>query len=217
MAILIKTFQEKDLEYAQNLLNNGDLFFQHISTYRSIEDNNIRGDAKEGTQLERIKADVPISAKQILIGSPQGGKQFVLDLEKLRRDMPALANMSSGYFELTYTVDWLLYCMTYLDKKTNADETLRKLTCFGKYSVVITDYFEFISKVEKTIQCEKGLVSYSDRKELSPFIKSEQYRWQNEFRLGMNANGVKSRLISIGKIKGFICNSKDIQKIRLSL
>ena len=39
MAILVKTFQEKDLEYAQNLLNNGDLFFQHISTYRSIEDN----------------------------------------------------------------------------------------------------------------------------------------------------------------------------------
>ena len=140
-----------------------------------------------------------------------------MDLEKLRKDMPTFANISSGYFELTYAVDWLLYCITYLDSRMNVDETLKNISRFGKYSVVIEDCSDFIRKVEKTIQCEKGLVTYSNTRECSPFIKNEQYRWQNEFRLGMNANGAKSRLISIGKLKGFICNSKDIQKIRLSL
>lgn len=212
MQLLIKTFKEQDLKYAINLLNKGDLFFQHINVYKGIEDSNIRGDISEGTQSEQIETIIPPFVKHVTIGNPQG-KQYVLDLEKLRKDMPIFTDIKSGSFKITYIVDWLIYCMTYVDTKKDFTETLKKLHLLGKYCVVITDCNDFLLKVEETIKCEMRLVTYSNTQESNPFIKNEQYRWQSEFRLGMHSNGVNNRLVSIGKLKGFICEVTAIQNI----
>ena len=48
MEVLLKTFKESDFEYAKNLLDYGDLFFQHVTIYQEIEDNEVRGDKMRG-------------------------------------------------------------------------------------------------------------------------------------------------------------------------
>ncbi len=64
------------------------------------------------------------------------------------------------------------------------------------------------------IKCEKGLVRYSDNEATNPFSKRKKYSWQSEYRLCIAAEECKRKLISIGKMGGFICESKATNMIK---
>ena len=219
MKFLIKTFKEPDLQYAKNLLSNGELFFQHVSVYRKIEDNNIRGDNDEGSVLETYELNIPPHIKTLTIGNRNGGKIFIADLERARKGIPDLRGQEIQSIRIKYVVDCLIYCMTYIDNELeNQNEIIDGLQHFGKYSVII-QLDEFTAKVNSMIKCEKGLVCYSDNGTLDPFTKRKNYSWQSEYRLCIAAEGYKQKLISIGRLSGFICesNATNIIKKRLHI
>lgn len=210
MEILLKTFKESDYSFAKNLLDSGDLFFQHVSVYQEIEDGEVRGDLNEGQVVEEYELPVTPNMKKILIGNSDGGKQYVLDLEKVRENIPNLRGAGQSKIRINYTVDMLLYCMTYINNKTcNIQYILNNLSRLGKYCVVITDCKGFISKVNSQIKGKCGLVEYCDMKKSSIFVKKKFYSWQSEYRIGIAANGLKQKLISIGPLNGFIFDTSD--------
>lgn len=162
MEFLIKTFKDSDLQFAKNLLQYGDLFFQHVSVYRKIEDNNIRGDIDEGNVLETYEINIPSNIKTLTIRNENGGKTFIADLEIARKNIPDLREQDIQSIQIKYIVDWLLYCMTYINSEMkNQNEIIEKLQNLGKYCVIIK-YSDFIAKVNAAIKCEQGLVRYSD-------------------------------------------------------
>ena len=55
---LIKTFKESDYQYAQALLKNGELFFQHVNNYREMEEDIQRSDFDEGTAVDSFPAHI---------------------------------------------------------------------------------------------------------------------------------------------------------------
>jgi len=210
MEVLLKTFKESDFEYAKNLLDYGDLFFQHVMVYQEIEDNKVRGDKNEGQVVEVHNITLPPNIKKVYFGNPLGGKQYVIDLEMTREHIPALKEAELRDISIEYTVDWLLYCMTYVNNRnSNVQNILNNLSRLGKYCVVITDCKDFVSKVNSKIKGICGLVEYCDTKQPSPFIKKESYNWQSEYRIGIAANGLKQKLVSIGSLNGFIFDTSD--------
>ena len=118
--VLIKTFKKSDYQYAQALLNNGELFFQHVDAYRNMEGDCQRNDFEEGGVVENISAYIDPNVNSFYIGQPNG-KQFFVDWAAVRKNYPQLQNTSNSEplrFRISYVVDWLIYCMTYISLST---------------------------------------------------------------------------------------------------
>lgn len=214
--VLIKTFKKSDYQYAQALLNNGELFFQHVDAYRNMEGDCQRNDFEEGGVVENISAYIDPNVNSFYIGQPNG-KQFFVDWAAVRKNYPQLQNTSNSEplrFRISYVVDWLIYCMTYISLSTlNRSEVYETIAKLGEYSVVISDCNSFIEKIGQKVQIvKKGLVTYTDGKIINPFMKRKAgYSGQNEYRFAILANGAKTKTIQIGQVSGFICESKNIE------
>lgn len=138
----------------------------------------------------------------------------IADLELARKNIPDLRGQDIQSIRIKYIVDWLLYCMTYINSEMkNQNEIIEKLQNLGKYCVIIK-YSDFIAKVNAAIKCEQGLVRYSDNEKLDPFTKRRNYSWQSEYRLGLNAEGLKQKLVSIGNLDGVICESNNTNLLK---
>ena len=214
--VLIKTFKKSDYQYAQALLNNGELFFQHVDAYRNMEGDCQRNDFEEGEGVENISAFIDPNVNSFYIGQPNG-KQFFVDWAAVKKTYPQLQNTSNSgpmRFRISYVVDWLIYCMTYIGPSTlNRSEVFETIAKLGEYSVVISDCNSFMEKIGQKVQIvKKGLVTYTDGKIIDPFTKrNTEYSGQNEYRFAILANGTKNKTIQIGQVSGFICESKNIE------
>lgn len=216
--VLIKTFKESDYTYAQALLNNGELFFQHVINYRKMEGDSQRNDFEEGKAVDNISVCIDPSVNSFYIGH-SNGKQFYVDWTAVKRDHPQLQNKPL-HLQISYVVDWLIYCMTYINSSTpNRSKIFETITKLGKYSVVILDCNSFIKNIEQKIPIVKrGLVNYTDGKAIDPFTKRKvDYSGQNEYRFAISANGATTKTIQVGQVFGFICESKNIKDIEIYL
>ena len=211
---LIKTFKESDYQYAQALLKNGELFFQHVNNYREMEEDIQRSDFDEGTAVDSFPAHITPNVDFFYIKDPDG-KKFYLDWAAAKKAYPFLQK-GHIHLQLSYVVDWLIYSMTYINSSTfdrqKIFETIAKL---GKYSVVILDCNSFIKSVEQKVKIVKrGLISYVEDKIIDPFTKRKAaYFGQNEYRFAISANGATTKTIQVGPVSGFICESKNIPDI----
>lgn len=205
-------------QYLQNFLSKGQMLFRHVEEFRKIEDGNIRGDKKEGTQHEKINIRVAPNTSKISLGGI-GGKKFYIDWDALKKAHPQLAITTTQLtsFTLDYVADIHLYCITYINSNTpNIDKVLNAICKLGKYSAVITNCAEFIEKVNKSIPNAKmGFVRYVEEEEIrSVFDKKTEYDYQNEFRIVKNANGRMNSMMEIGKLSGFVCTSESLHTLK---
>ena len=207
---LIKTFNCE--EYAHRFLYNGEMRFAHVALFQKIEDGKIRGDITEGLTIETINADIAPNVTKFNLG-----KQYVVDWKGVKKQFPELANNSGKYqFRIRYQVDWLIYCLTYINSTTaDINKILSMCTNFGEYSTVICDCKDFLSKVVNLIpNCQQGLVKYSNEEIKHPFIKPLDYSWQQEFRIAISACNNKERFFNIGKLVGFVCKTKSLYMLK---
>lgn len=212
---LIKTFNRE--EYADRFLYNGEMRFSHIVSFQNIEDGEIRGDKTEGVTIETINADIAPNVTKFYLGSSNGGKLYVVDWEGVKKQFPEIANNPGKYqFRIKYQVDWLIYCLTYINSATpEINKILNKCTSFGEYSTVICDCEGFLSKVSNLVpNCQHGLVKYSNEEMKHPFIKPLDYSWQQEYRIAIPAGNNKERFFSIGKLRGFVCKTRSIYTLK---
>ena len=212
--ILVKTFKASDYKHALSLLENGELFFQHVANYQNMTGDIQRGDSEEGTTVEHIPICFGSDIKRPRIGRPDS-KIFSIDFETARIAHPQLSNMP-GVLKITYTVDWLIYCMTYVSSSTpNRSKIYETISKLGEFSVVILDCDSFIRRIICTTRIEKmGAVRYTDDAIDDPFTKRRTYfSGQNEYRFAISADGAKTKKIQVGAVASFICLSKDISKV----
>ena len=211
----IKTFSCE--EYAQSFLHNGEMKFSHIVSFQNIVDGEVRGDKNEGLTIEHFNAEISSNVTRFNLGNPSGGKQYVVDWAGVKKQFPEIAhNPGKLQFRIEYQVDWLIYCLTYINSKTlNIDRILDKCIDFGEYSTVICDCKDFLSKVTNLIPgCQKGLIKYSNEEMKHPFIKPLDYSWQQEFRIAIPATNNKEQFFYIGKLSGFVCKTRSLYTLK---
>ena len=209
----IKTFSK--LEYAELFLSKGQMLFRNFKYFRDIEDNKQRGDKSEGLAIEQKNIALSSNLKSLQIGKNNQGKQFFLDVEKLKKDKPELFN-EQIIMKISYYADCMLYCLTYIDSYTKEiDLVFNRIKKYGEYSVVITNCKDFLEKVNaKITNCEFGLVNYNNVKEIRDvFNKSTEYKYDSEFRI-IKTPSKDAEFIEIGKLQGFICKSESLKTIK---
>ena len=215
---LVKTFDRE--EYALRFLHNGEMKFSHIVSFQNIEDCEIRGDKTEGLAIETINTDIGPNVTKFNLGNPNGGKQYVVDWKAIKQHFPEMANNPGKFqFRIEYQVDWLIYCLTYINSTTpDVNKILNKCTSFGEYSTVICDCKDFLFKVNNSIpDCCQGFVKYSNEGMKHPFIKPLDYSWQQEYRIAIPASNIKERFFHIGKLIGFVCKTKSLHMLKQML
>ena len=209
----IKTFSK--LEYAELFLSKGQMLFRNFKYFRKIEDNKQRGDESEGLAIEQKNIVLSSNLKSLQIGRNNQGKQFFLDIEKLKNDKPELFNKELT-MKISYYADCILYCLTYIDSNTkDIDLVFNRIKNYGEYSVVITNCKDFLEKVKtKILGCECKFVKYNTEKDKKDvFNKPVEYKYDNEFRIVKNSSD-DSEFIEIGKLQGFICKSESLNAIK---
>lgn len=208
MGLLIKTFDK--LEYAERFLYLGEMKFSHVKHFQSIEDNCIRGDVQEGICSETFVIDLP-SVDKITIQGKSGGKTFICDWKKAR-EAYGLPEKGSMEFKLKYVADTLIFCMTVVEKgMDNIGKVLNNCKSFGKYSVIIPDPNSFLESCKNRLEIESyGKVSYNDTDEKGIYVKSKCYELQSEFRICINANQQKTKIVRIGRINGLIVEADKL-------
>lgn len=183
-----------------------------------MENDAQRGDLQEGRQVDSRMVDISTGVDHFYIGN-HNGKRYYVDWAAAIKDHPELQHsVQNGEYCIVvdYIVDWLIYCMTYvnssMDDLSEIYKTIKKL---GYYSVVVTEFDGFIKQIEQSINLERhGLVLYTDGEPKDPFMKRKDiYCGQSEYRFATVANRVKTKTIQIGQVSGFICESKDIDII----
>lgn len=191
------------------------MLFRNFKYFRGIEDNKQRGDKSEGLAIEQKNIVLFDNIKRVQIGKKNQGKQYFLDIERIKKDKPELFNKELT-MKISYYADCMLYCLTYIDSNTkNIDLIFERIKNYGEYSVVITDCRDFLEKVKTEILgCEFKLVNYNAEKDIKDvFNKPVEYKYDSEFRIVKNSSG-DSEFIEIGKLQGFICASKSLKAIK---
>lgn len=200
---ILKTFTH--LEHAADFLN-GKLLFRNIVYFQDIEEDGVRGDSQDGTMVERINTVISPNVKHFAIDG--GKKKYIVDWENAKKEIPILNHQLLGQLKLTYEVDYLIFCMTYINEKTkDRDKVIKNAQAFGKFSVVINDVFDFYNKLYKHLPAAKmDFVKYNDNMDLSPFVKRKKYKLQNEFRIAVERSDEDMRIVELEPLKGFICD-----------
>lgn len=200
---ILKTFTH--LEHAADFLN-GKLLFRNIVYFQDIEEDGIRGDSQDGTMVEIINAVISPNVKHFTIDG--GKKKYIVDWENAKKAL-SIPDRPLAQFRLTYVVDYLVFCMTYISEKTkDRDKVINYAQTFGKFSVVISDVFDFCNKLFKHLPAAKmDFVKYDDNLDLNPFIKRKKYKLQNELRILTERNAEETKIIDLKPLKGFICDT----------
>ena len=179
---LIKTFDRE--EYAQRFLLEGEMKFSHVALFQELEDGEIREDKNEGLAIEQKIISLDHTTKRVIIKSKDSERNYIVDWDAVKKVYPILNQEGKKdiQFRLTYIVDWLIYCITYINSETsNIEAVLQNCNSFGSFCVVICDCSDFLNKVKQTFpNCEYGFVRYSETAERSPFVKSKKYELQQE-------------------------------------
>lgn len=137
---------------------------------------------------------------------------------------PAFDDGLNKYIDVKYIVAANIYCMTLLNTDKYIDgRVYQEVLKFGKYSVVILDFDEFINKINKvrTVYIKNntennltfGKVEYINGDRPHIFRKAEKFKYENEFRIACMPPILNEKnFIYIGKIENAVLiNSKKLR------
>lgn len=138
---------------------------------------------------------------------------------------PAFDDGLNKYIGVKYIAAANIYCMTLLNTDEYIDSRVyQEVRKFGKYSVVILDFDEFINKINKVKTVYKknntennltfGKVEYINGVRPHIFRKAEKFKYENEFRVVcMPPILSEKNFIYIGKIESAILiNSNELRE-----
>ena len=173
--MFIRISEEK---YIDALQRNGHIYCNTIQYFRTIEDNNHKGDKNEGKAfLKQIKNF------EILLEGKTIGKGVNAQLYYEHPD-------DKGNIYCMYGVESTPIDLSKKGKqKINIEDSSKEL---GKYALLILDIEEFLKRIDQSLnKISKDYhwspVHYFDSSsyegELSPFYKSQIYQYQNEVRI----------------------------------
>lgn len=138
---------------------------------------------------------------------------------------PAFDDAINKYIDIKYIAAANIYCMTLLNTDEYIDSRVyQEVRKFGKYSVVILDFDEFINKINKVKTVYKknntennltfGKVEYINGDRPHIFRKAEEFKYENEFRIACMPPILNEKnFIYIGKIESAVLiNSKKLSE-----
>lgn len=195
--IFIKFGQERHIK---DLYENGTIFINQIEFFRKLEDGQLRGDNYEGTfRLKQLTKNAP------LILNPNDSKKKIE------------LSVNKGQFREHYTsIIGNIYCLYAITPEMLKYETPYKIDLrnknFGTHFLVTFETRFFYSKIieqikERNYEFRSHLVEYFDKEkyngELTLFDKSNEYSYQNEFRILINNNKREPIILNIGSMKEY--------------
>lgn len=217
--VLFKFGKENDME---ELYEKGKIYLNTFNYFRSYDCDKNRYDKNEGSSL--IK-----QVKEIYIAIPNDNIKTIDDIKN-----NYVLSGNTGQFNIwEENIYGNIFCLSYygLNKETIVRHIDTKLPLnFGKYSIIIHNPSEFINRVILEIknQSNKYLIEDADFKiveyynfknydgKTGIFKKSDEYKWQNEFRIFLKTKYNNPILLYIGSMKDIACFVVDPEKVRLS-
>lgn len=186
---------------------DGKLFMHSLKWYREHEDENVRGDADEG--YNEIIVEPNIGSGMVWFHNYQTGVTERIPTPKIKIELNGKATHT---FALCFTKT---ACEIYDDGMARINATAEDIKKFGNCGVFILNFPEFINRINRAIMDDSikfscASVQYVDFKEyfddLTPFIKSKDYQWQNEYRITfLNENTNEDYfMLNIGIIKDIV-------------
>lgn len=180
-----------------------------INRFKEIEDNFLRGDLQEGRHIVKQGDFLKLKINNKWI-----------EFNKKNRDF----NCQLYYeYERTNGNIFSLYTL-FMPMTSNKIVVDKKNLEFGDTCLLISYTDEFMKRVsaemeKKKINLQYGLVQYYNYKTFSGkagvFHKSNKFEYQNEFRLFIENENIKSFILRLGSINDIskIFNSKDLLDI----
>ncbi len=180
----VKFFEKK--EFADDFMN-GKLFLNRLSYFKSIEDQDNRGDLYEAPSSWLQPENIEFSFGGIQI--PKSDFDSPVCIQKNKHNdlhLFCIYAAHSGHFDHVSDTDLAAFKKQFL-----IDDKCFKL---GKYPIVILRVKTFIDRFIKAVrmkrfQCQGQLVEYYDPltfhgsfRERAPFMKQKNYDYQKEFR-----------------------------------
>jgi hypothetical protein len=169
-------------DHMDRLINQGEVFLNHVGYFTKLENDQERGDLNEGVTRLWPLTDGTMSIKD------ENGvlKQFAKFTSGTARERSQ--NLENAN----------LFCLFHLRVPINQDLNLsehipkKSWSGFGDTAIIIHDPNEFLSRLttaakSKGFEATKKFITYKDLGNhhglLDPFIKDEQYSHQQEFRV----------------------------------
>lgn len=165
-------------DFIDSLQKKGHLYCNTIKYFRRIEDNGVKGDKNEGKAYLKQAKNLTIMIDDKIVGKSDNAQIYY-------ENKNDIGNIYCLYGVKTSLVNF---------KKKTLQRILieNEVKDFGKSALLIINPEEFLKRINKALVKESKEfnfhpVNYYDHRtyegELSPFYKSDKYKYQNEVRL----------------------------------
>jgi hypothetical protein len=223
---LVKIFKDCDSEYADNLLNSGELYCQALKNFKVIEDNEVRGDKYEGLTHWIQPKDCVISLKL-----PENIADLPTEITITEADLTAPTAIQTTEYEYhkiycmyAIAIDEFSFKYSTEEEKISLQKEINDLISkqiefdekisseLGNIAIVITNVEKFIDRVKQ--HCDNdlhhGLVGYFNDEAVSMqfqgiesiFRKRKFYSYQSEYRFAFpSKDQLNSKTFHIGDLK----------------
>jgi len=179
-------------EHIKDLHRNGTIFMNPIQYFRTLEDEELRGDSYEGiskiTNLPPGQFEIPAI----------GFKGNYLSIQLRESYETILGNIFS------------LYCISShgwkRPKDFKFDERIKR---FGSHCLVVKDNMTFLSRIKNELErldlrCRHGFIEYYDKhtvnRTITLFEKPLEFEYQKEFRFYVERDSDQPFKFSIGSL-----------------
>lgn len=188
--MFLKFGKENDLK---DLIENGTIYMNSLQFFRTIEDEELRGDSYEGV-IEIINTP-PGDFEIPSLGHK--GKHQGMHMKKVHEEI--LGNIYS------------LYCISSHGWENPQDFFMdQKIKKFGSHCVIIKDNVRFLELITQKLDELKakyhhGFIDYYDKnrinRKVTLFEKPLEFEYQKEFRFYVDRNSSDAFKFSIGNIE----------------
>ena len=190
--------------YINELINHGIVYFNPLSFFKKIEDDEVRSDNLEGAvRIEQVK-DIKVyhEGKFIAQQLPGSKAQLYFHDPKIKGKVFSLYSILNDHLAQDFTFDI-------------------RLSKFGDKLLLITHTKKFLDRIIKQIKINNlkfnlGYVSYYDKSiysgNLDPFQKPDTFSYQYEFRVFIESSDDFPLKLEIGSIKD-ISQILDVSKL----
>ena len=199
-------------EHILDMFNNGNIYLNTIQSFKSFEDDSLRGDKYEGVSK--------------ITNYPKGN----LEIKSLNYKGEYLSLQVRESFENVVGNIFSLYCISSFHIPDPLEFKIeKKISEFGTHCIVIKDNVEFLRRMEDCFKIRRltlhhNFVSYYDASnfngKLNVFQKPNEYSYQNEFRFYADSGLTEPLILTIGSLSEIaeIYESKDlIRTLQLKL
>lgn len=196
-------------ERIRDLYENGTIYMNTLEYFRKLEDQELRGDNREGDV--KVVNSLPGTIK-----IPDIEREFNYQKVHYRiKPEPLLGNIYS------------LYCISSHGFPNTVNIEIDKNNFrFGSHCLMIKDCRYFLDRMEKALNTldqpfKHGFVKYYDKdevsKDLTTFDKPLEFEYQKEFRFFVDNDVIEPIKFQIGSLEGYaeIFNSVEVESLQL--